>query len=219
MDAASYHAWYETPRGAWIGRTELGLLQDLLHPQAGASLLDAGCGTGWFSAAFADWGLDVTGLDPDREALAFLRGHAPGVSVVAGRAEALPFADGAFDYAAAVTSLCFVASPDQAVAELWRVARRRVVLGVLHRRSLLYLTRRGRGGYREARWDLAPEVLALTRGLTPSPRAELGWAVFLPSAGPLARQVEPWVPRGLPLGAFLAVALHRPGGDAGARPT
>ena len=27
MDATGYHAWYETPRGAWIGRTELRLLR------------------------------------------------------------------------------------------------------------------------------------------------------------------------------------------------
>lgn len=148
MDPASYHAWYETPRGAWIGRTELRLLLDLLRPEAGTSLLDCGCGSGWFSAAFSARGLAVTGLDPDRRALAFqsqtvassrpfLRDHAPRIPVVAGRAEALPFADGTFDYAAAITSLCFVASPAQALAELWRVARRGVVLGLLHRRSLL----------------------------------------------------------------------------------
>lgn len=209
IDPARYHAWYETPRGAWIGSTELRLLRDLLRPEAGTSLLDAGCGSGWFSAAFSDLGLAVTGLDPDRRALAFLRRHAPAVPVVAGRAEALPFADGSFDYAAAVTSLCFVARPDQALAELWRVARRGVVLGLLHRRSLLYLTRRGRGGYRGARWDLAPEVLGWTRDLSPAPRVDMGWAVFLPAAGPLARWIEPRLSRRVPLGAFLAVALHR----------
>jgi hypothetical protein len=49
MDAAGYHAWYETPRGARIGRTERRLLLDLLRPEAGAALLDMGCGTGWSS--------------------------------------------------------------------------------------------------------------------------------------------------------------------------
>lgn len=192
MDAASYHAWYETPRGAWIGRTDLRLLLELLRPEAGTSLLDLGCGSGWFSAGLAARGLAVTGLDPDLQALAFLPGHAPGIPVVAGDAEALPFADGAFDYAAAVTSLCFVPHPAEALRELWRVTQRGVVLGLLHRRSILYLTWRGHGGNCGARWDLAPEVLDWTRALAPAVGIKMGWAVFLPSAGPVARWIEPY---------------------------
>lgn len=209
MDAAGYHAWYESPRGAWIGRTERRLLLDLLRPEAGASLLDMGCGTGWFSAGLAARGLAVTGLDPDLQALAFLRGHAPGIPVVAGDAESLPIADAAFDYAAAITSLCFVTHPQQAVAELWRVTRRGIVLGLLHRRSLLYLTRRGRGGYRGARWDILRAVEGWTEGLPDGPEIQARWAVFLPGGGPVSRLVELAVPRRLPVGGFLAVALHR----------
>lgn len=28
-DPAAYHAWYETPRGAWIGAREAGLMLEL----------------------------------------------------------------------------------------------------------------------------------------------------------------------------------------------
>jgi protein-L-isoaspartate O-methyltransferase len=46
MNPADYDAWYDTPRGRWIGDTEYALAARLLAPQAGDSLLDVGCGTG-----------------------------------------------------------------------------------------------------------------------------------------------------------------------------
>lgn len=207
------------PPGASIAERELRLLAGLLDPHPGETLLDLGCGTGYFSSAFRALGLAVTGLDPDPAALRFLRARDPAITLVAGAAKSLPFADGAFDSAIAVTSLCFVARPEQALEELWRVTRRTLVLGLLHRRSLLYLSRRGRGGYRRARWDLAPEVLGWTWDLTPAPRVEMRWAVFLPSAGPLARWIEGRLPASFPLGAFLAVALRRPSQNPEPNPT
>lgn len=213
MDPAVYHAWYQSPRGAWIAERERRLLAGLLDPCPGETLLDLGCGTGYFSSAFGALGLTVTGLDTDLAALRFLMARDPTITLVAGAAESLPFAEGTFDCAMAVTSLCFVERPEQALAELWRVSRGAVVLGLLHRRSLLYLSRRGHGGYRGARWDLFAEVLGWTRDLTPAPRIEAHWAVFLPSAGPLARWIEGRLPASLPLGAFLAVALRRPSQD------
>lgn len=209
VDPASYHAWYQTPRGAWIGDTELGLLGDLLRPRPGETLLDVGCGAGYFAMGFAAQGLGVTGLDPDRQALAFLRGRSPMIPVVGGSAEALPFGDGVFDHAVAVTSLCFVARPARAIAELWRVSRRAVVLGLLHRRSLLYLAKRGRGGYQGARWDVLSDVRAWVEPLSPRPELQVRWAVFLPGAGSPGRLMESRIPRRLPLGGFLAVCLRR----------
>ena len=49
------------------------VLQNLLSPEAGASLLDVGCGAGHFSRRFARVGFSVTGIDPDFAALKFAR--------------------------------------------------------------------------------------------------------------------------------------------------
>jgi SAM-dependent methyltransferase len=209
-DPAAYHAWYETQRGAWIAKRELDLMLALLRPQRTQRLLDVGCGTGWFSSRFADIRLRVTGLDPDPAALRFARQRDGRIAFVEGWAEALPFGDGVFDHAASVTSLCFVADPAQALRELWRVSRRSVVLGLLHRRSLLWRAKHEQGGYHGARWDLLGEVRGWAKGLEPAPETRSGWAVFLPSGGPIAQRIEGILPRQLPLGGFMVVCLRRP---------
>lgn len=213
-DPAEYEAWYHTPRGHWIAGHEAALLLRLLSPQTGTSLLDVGCGTGHFSRRFARAGLRVTGVDPDPAMLTCARMHAAGLDLDYVRADAcaLPFTDASFDSAAAVTSLCFVPEPAQALRELWRVSRRGVVLGLLNRRSLLYRRKQGRGAYRGARWDTVGQVQCWIDGLDPPPtRQRFRTAVFLPGGGAPARLVETLLPAVLPWGGFLAVHLDRTG--------
>lgn len=207
-DPAAYDAWYHTPRGAWIAETEFSLLLSLLHPATNATLLDVGCGTGHFSRRFAAVGLHVTGIDPDRVAIDFARRQDAGaVSYLVGSAKALPFPDQTFDYAVAITSLCFIADPAGALRELWRVSRRAVVLGLLNRQSLLYRNKHGRGGYTGARWDTACDVRRWTTELGCEPHIRYG--IFLPGGNRLSRLVEPVMPPQIPWGGFLAVAVFR----------
>ena len=135
MGPAEYDAWYETPRGRWIGETEYRLIRRHLSPRPGDSLLDVGCGTGYFTRRFArDAGVAATGLDPNGEWLAYAREHAAaGETYVHGFAEALPFADRSFDCTLSVTALCFVAEQRKALAEILRVTRRRFAIGLLNR--------------------------------------------------------------------------------------
>ena len=209
-DPAAYHAWYGTPRGAWIGGRESDSMLELMQPSDGERLLDVGCGTGWFSARFAQVGLQVTGLDPDRAVLDFARQRYPSIRWIEGRGERLPFADHTFDHVVAVTSLCFVQDPAAVLREMWRVSRRSVVLGLLHRNSLLWLTRRERCSYRSARWDTRGDVRRWIATLEPGPCVQLRWGVFLPRGGRFARLLDAWLPRGIPLGSFMAVVLRRP---------
>ncbi|MBM3357531.1 MAG: class I SAM-dependent methyltransferase [Betaproteobacteria bacterium] len=129
-------------------------------------------------------------------------------SYVAGRAERLPFADRSFDCAVAVTSFCFIEAQRTALREMARITRRRVALGLLNRRSILYLQKGhhgGTGGYRGARWHSAGEARRLLAGL-PLTNVALMSALFLPGGGALAQWIENALPGELPLGAFLAVA-------------
>lgn len=205
-----YDAWYRTPRGRWIAGREFTLLTRLLSPKPQATLLDVGTGTGHFARRFSAIGLKVTGLDPEPAALAYANSKGIDISYVQGAAQRLPFADGSFDYCTAITSLCFMPDPEAAVHEMWRVARRKIILGLLHRHSVLYRQKAGRGAYAGARWDDAAAVAGWLAHLTPAPVARTGYAVFLPGAGVMARLIEPVLPASWPYGAFLAVVLERP---------
>jgi SAM-dependent methyltransferase len=209
MTPEEYDAWYRTPRGAWIGEVEYRLLLDALAPLPGETLIDVGCGTGYFTRRFAADGFAVTGVDLDQESLDFARTHAAaGERYLPADARRLPFPDRAFDLCVSVTALCFVREASQALAEMLRVTRRRFAIGLLNRRSLLYLQKGrhgGRGAYRGAHWHTVAEARALftTTGVR---ELEVSTAVFLPGGGVWARLLERRLPRGLPLGAFLVVA-------------
>ena len=207
--AERYDAWYRTSRGRWVAETECALMLRLLQPQAGASLLDVGSGTGRFSRCFAQAGLNIVSLDPASAMLAVARRQASDLPAVRGTALALPFPAASFDYAAAVTSLCFVEPPARALAELWRVSRRGVVLGLLNRSSLLYQFKHGRGGYRGARWDRLSEVRRWCADLEPLPHIAYAYGIFFTGGGWPVRRLEAVLPATLPWGGFLAVVLKR----------
>jgi SAM-dependent methyltransferase len=218
MDAATYDAWYHTPRGRWIGEVEYRLLHRMLAPVPDATLLDVGCGTGYFTRRFAqDAGLRVTGLDPDRDGLAYARAHAsPNDVYIAGDARELPFPDASFDFVVSVTALCFIRDQRRALQEILRVTRNRFALGLLNRHSMLYRQKGrdgGTGAYRGAHWHTIDEIHDLLRG--PAVRdVQVRTAVFVPSAGAAAQVIERLAPNFLPWGSFIAVA----GGSSLGRP-
>jgi len=203
-----YDTWYRSTRGAWIGETELRLLANALELRAGETLLDVGCGTGHFTRLLAaGTGAGVVGVDPDLGWLRFaLERAGPNEEYIAGRAERLPFSNRSFDRSIAITSLCFTDAEREALREIVRVTRKRVAIGLLNRHSLLYLQKGrhgGVGGYRGAHWHTPREVRALFDGIAASD-VELRTAVFVPTAGSVARCVETLLQdRLLPLGAFL----------------
>lgn len=209
MEAAAYDAWYRSPRGHWIGDTEFMLLRRMLGMPEAGTLLDVGCGTGYFSKRFAQAGLAVTGLDPDRAWLSFARHNGAGAQAwVAGGGVALPFASNSFDFVVSVTALCFVAEQRSFLNEMLRVARRRIVVGVLNRHGWLYWQKGrhgGEGAYRGAHWHTAAEIRELFAGL-PAANLKIQTGVLLPSGGSMARLVERTVPASFPCGSFLAAS-------------
>ena len=206
MNPAEYDAWYATPRGRRIGEAEYALAARQLDARPGDSLLDVGCGTGWFSRRAAADGLVVTGLDPNPTWLDFARAHSsPALSWVEGDARTLPYADGSFDHVLSIAALCFIDDERRAVAECVRVARQRFVIGWLNRSSLLYWQKGrhgGSGAYRGARWHDAREIRSVFAGL-PVKNLRLRSAIFLPAATRCTTRLERILPSVLPWGGLM----------------
>ena len=142
LSSAAYDRWFDTRWGRYaftIGLAAIGRAAGRLD---GLRVLDAGCGTGRFTAALERHAARLAGvdLDPAMLTVAARRVRAPLLAADAGE---LSFRDGAFDVTIAVTVCEFTSSPAAVVAELARVTRPggRVVIGALNR-SVWGLARR-----------------------------------------------------------------------------
>ena len=193
---------YEGPAQAFsyfqYGRWRRALVSRLsMAPEA--SVLDVCTGTGLVAAQIAhSTGCSVVGVDLSRGMIEQARhtlngsGLASSVSLVAGRAESLPFADRSFDAVVFTFLLRYVDDPQETLLELARVLRpggqiaslefyvpRGLVtypLWLLHTRMVLPLgTRLLSPGWREAGSFLGPSISAFYREHT---LADLGrmWA-------------------------------------------
>ena len=210
--ARAYDAWYETALGAAAHRIELRLVAELAAPERGERALDVGCGTGIYTAWLADQGLDVTGFDRDPAMLAAARAKAAGARLLGGDATALPFAEGEFDLALAVTLFCFLDAEERrrAACELLRVVRPggRVVVGELARFSLWAAQRRikgwrGSATWRSARFTTAGELGRLFRDAGAS-AVRTRYGLYVPpwNVPALVRWGETIERLGRPLGAL-----------------
>ena len=85
-------------------------------------VLDIGCGTGRNLPLYAP-GIEVIGADVRLELLLAARRRASDHYLVAARAEALPFADGAFDTVVSGLVFCSVPDPERGLSEVRRVLR------------------------------------------------------------------------------------------------
>jgi SAM-dependent methyltransferase len=221
-----YAPWRATVLGEITERLERTAVLDLAGPLEGRNVLDVGCGDGAYALAAARAGAHVTGLDRSAAAVAAARARAAAEGLAAdlqvGDASALPFAGDRFDVVLAVTVLCFVDKPAQAVAEMARVLRPGgvLVLGELGKWSAWAGWRRlrslvGATIWRTARFWSAGDLRSLVRDIGLVPGTVRG-AAFYPPIGAAARILEPVDPllgRATRLGAaFVAIAARKPQG-------
>lgn len=118
------NAWREDYRAAhpgWRPATELFAARVLAALEAGARLLDLGCGRGGLVEQLGHPVERVVGLDPD---FASLRHHRlPELRRVAGSSDRLPFSRASFDVVAASWLLEHLLDPAATFAEVARVLR------------------------------------------------------------------------------------------------
>jgi SAM-dependent methyltransferase len=210
MRAEEYDRWYETSRGRWIGQCEIELLCKELRPQPGESVLDVGCGTGYFTRALDNLikGMGV-GVDIDSEYVEYARRKETVETYYAvADARALPFQNKSFDLVISIAALCFIHEPIKAVREMIRVTRRRFAVGLLNRNSLLWMQKGrqgGRGGYQGAQWHTVSAAKSMFKGL-PVRNIGIRTAVHFPNGGTIAEFLERIIPSTFPSGSFILVS-------------
>jgi ubiquinone/menaquinone biosynthesis C-methylase UbiE len=120
-----YDLWFETPIGRLIKGYESELLLRTLTTGPGDMVLDAGCGTGIFTADILETGARVVGLELAISMLRRARTKCPARAFqgVLGDMRSLPFADASFHKAISTTAIEFIDDARIAVEELFRVTK------------------------------------------------------------------------------------------------
>src|SRR3984893_4551094 len=117
----AYRARYRAMRPGW--RTSGDQLEELVRSYVTpkTQVMDLGCGRGGVVELFWRDVRLAAGLDPDAPSLAEHR--APGMPVIRGRGEHLPFAGGSFDLIVCLWVLEHLERPDVVLSEVCRVLR------------------------------------------------------------------------------------------------
>jgi SAM-dependent methyltransferase len=118
-------------RGGEAARVYKDMSFDLLELEKGMQVLDAGCGVGidlpHLALRVGEAGRVVElELDPDLVRAAHqstIEANLPGIQIVQGDAEHMPFADEQFDRVRADRAVQHMQRPEQAIAQMWRVLR------------------------------------------------------------------------------------------------
>ena len=104
----------------------------ILDAVRGDTVLDAGCGRGYLAEQLTSVASEVVGCDIVLSSRLVER---PGLRFEQGSVESLPYADGAFDTVVSTHTLEHVQRIHDALAELRRVARRRLIVVVPRERT------------------------------------------------------------------------------------
>ncbi len=147
--ADKYDSWYESAKGRMYDYLEKKAISYHLSPDAkGGKFLEIGCGTGYWSQFFSEYGFEVTGVDISERIINIARAkRIPNTSFQIADGHNLPFKNGVFDVTAAITTLEFVRDAEAVIREMVRCTRKpggRLLIGALNELARLNRNRRQR---------------------------------------------------------------------------
>lgn len=152
-----YEKWFEENKTTF--ESELFAIRQVMP--VGKKGIEIGIGSGIFAEQL---GINF-GIDPSDSMLDLARKRK--LNVVKGFAENLPFPDGSFDFAAFITSICFIKNPDKALKEAYRIIKAygEIIVAFIDKNSRLgqFLIKEKEGSkfYSVASFYSVPEVIAM----------------------------------------------------------
>ena len=210
--AEKIEAWHASEEGRESFRLQISLATRLLTPKPRERLLDVGCGTGRRLQFFKREGLVATGLDQSPAMLELARRRLGAeADLYDGRPEDLPFEDDHFDLVTLIFCLERTENPAAAVAEAFRVARKRVFIGVNNAFSLQtmgsrvynFWGRSNRRGRFFSLWDIL-SIIRAAGGPVPVRWATVGMLPAFLTRKASSFEAYPLVQKS-PFGSFLGV--------------
>ncbi len=152
--ASEYDSFFQSPLGKAIFWAEERAIMRMLGARPGLVALDAGCGTGVFTASLVKAGMIVTGIDESEKMLAVAKSKPPlnVVKFIKGNLERLPFEDDSFDRVLCSFVFEFISDPKQIVGELFRVLKPGgvLVIATLNSKGPFAKVREGKGVFANA---------------------------------------------------------------------
>lgn len=135
--ARTYEQWYYTRKGKKIAEAEITALREAITQLCGENreltILEVGCGTGYFARALSENRHSIVGVDYSHSMVKVAQEKQnPNIIFVEADAHLLPFRDNSFDISLFITSLEFITKPELAIKEARRVSRRGIILLVLN---------------------------------------------------------------------------------------
>jgi len=148
--AKLYESWYLSSMGRAMEAFVEKNLPLLIAPQPGERILEIGCGSGNHLLFLNRLGLNLTGVDASPYMINLCKKRLGSrCTLKTGRAEDLPCEDNEFDIAIFINTLEFLDSPQQALREAGRVARRKIFITVINNLSWQCLLHRISGSFKK----------------------------------------------------------------------
>jgi len=218
LTSEEYDAWYYTDRGKYISGLEKDVLLKMIKPSAIShqpSAIDIACGTGYFTQFLGNYCGSIVGVDTSMEMIKYAMKNRKDSNIryLVADAESLPFKNGSFDMSVSMTAINFFKNPVRAVTEAIRVSKKRIVLGVLNKWSILSVFKRIKAYLKETSYSDAcfynqREIVNMLSAFPQIKKAKKIHAYFLPfpRLQSILSKIEMIIPSWLPFGGFMGIA-------------
>lgn len=154
-----------------------------LNPRKNASLLDVGCGTGYFLRAATQAGIKTWGVDFSSQAVKLAKKVTPQSKISQAAVEKLPFARQQFDYVVCLGCLQYFPKMVIALQEMRRVAKPKALFCLtMPNRNFIF-------------WRLRGQDTRVLWGIEGNLKTKQGWKKFLEENGLQIEKIlkDPWV--------------------------